>query len=199
MPLLIAIAGLSGSGKTTLARKLAARLECPIIALDSYYLPQPGVPIEERARRNYDHPDALDWPLLRTHLDALLRAEAVDTPVYRFDLHTRAEASRRVEPYAFYVLEGILALGRPEIRELAHLKAFVTAAPEICLKRRIERDVLERGRTRESVMEQYNSTVWPMALEQVLPTEQYADVVVSGEGPPEESVRQVLARIRRAG
>jgi len=193
-PYLIAIAGPSGSGKTTLASNLAASLPaaCATIALDSYYLPLPDLSLDERALRNYDHPNALDWPLLHVQLETLLDGRAMDTPVYQFDQHTRASATRRIEPEPYLILEGILALHSPEIRRLADLKTFVVASPEACLTRRIERDIAERGRTLESVLEQFNTTVWPMALEFVLPTQPYADLTVSGEAPLEQSVEEVL-------
>jgi uridine kinase len=196
-PYLIVIAGPSGSGKSTLAGRLTQLLDAPsaVIALDSYYHPQPALPLEQRAARNYDHPDALDWPLLESHLRELLAGHPIDAPVYRFDLHTRAETSRRIEPQRYLILEGILALHRPEIRSAAALKTFVTASSDECFRRRVERDVAERGRTRESVIEQYQSTVWPMALSYVLPTETYADLVISGEAALKESARAVLARL----
>ncbi len=198
--LLIGIAGLSGSGKTALARQLAPRLDAPsaVVTLDSYYHPQSHLSLEERAHLNYDHPDALDWKLLFAHLDALTNGEPIDEPVYLFDRHTRAAHARRVEPQPFLVLEGILALHRPEIRDLLDLKVFVTTDPEECLRRRMERDIVERGRTRESVVEQYQSTVWPMALEYVLPSRDHADLVVSGEEPLDRSVETVLNSLRRS-
>ncbi len=197
-PYLIAIAGPSGSGKSALAGCLAQLLDAPsaVIALDSYYHPQPALALEQRAARNYDHPDALDWPLLESHLRELLAGRPIDAPEYLFDLHTRADAPRRIEPQPYLILEGILALHHPQIRSAAALKIFVTASSDECFRRRVERDVAQRGRTRESVIEQYQSTVWPMALSYVLPTQAYADVVVSGEAALEESARAVILRIR---
>jgi len=196
-PYLIAIAGPSGSGKTALASRLTQLLdaESAVIALYAYYHPQPGLTLEQRASCNYDHPDALDWPLLETHLRALLNAQAIDAPVYRFDQHTRAPSTLRIEPRPYLILEGILALHRPETRSAAALKTFVTASSAECFRRRIERDVVERGRTHNSVVDQYRSTVWPMALSYVLPTEQFADLVVSGEGALDESVMEVLKHV----
>jgi uridine kinase len=198
--LVIGIAGLSGSGKTALARQLAPRLDAPseILALDSYYHTQSHLSLEDRARVNYDHPCAIDWDLLFTHLEALSRGQAVAEPRYLFDQHTRAGETRVVQPTPYLILEGILALHRPEVRSLLDLKVFVTTQPEECLRRRLQRDMAERGRTHQSVLQQYNATVWPMALEYVLPSGEFADVTVSGEEPIDRSVEAVLATVRRA-
>jgi uridine kinase len=204
-PYLIAIAGPSGSGKSTLAGRLTELLDADsaVIALDSYYHPQSGLALAQRAARNYDHPDALDWALLEHHLHELLAGRPIDAPVYLFDQHTRAEATRRMEPRPYLILEGILALHRAEIRSAAALKTFVTASSAECFRRRVERDIAERGRTRASVIQQYQSTVWPMALSYVLPTEAYADLVVSGEVALDTAARAVLERVaprsRRTG
>jgi uridine kinase len=199
-PFLIGVAGLSGSGKTSLARHLAQALHAPseIITLDSYYHPQAHLSLAERAHLNFDHPDALDWELLCRHLDALVAGEAVEEPHYLFDQHTRAAQTRRVEPRPFLILEGILTLHRPEIRALLNLKVFVTTQPEECLRRRMERDIAERGRTRESVVQQYSATVWPMAQRYVIPSSGFADVIVSGQEPFDQSVPTVLGCLHRA-
>lgn len=190
----IGVAGLSGSGKSELARQLASRLpgECAVLSLDSYYHPQPHLPAPDRARVNYDHPDSLDWKLLESHLEALTRGQAIDEPRYLFAEHTRSNQTRRVEPQPFLILEGILTLHRAEIRNLLDLKTFVETPPEECLRRRMERDVAERGRTRESVIDQYHQTVWPMAIEFVLPSRQFANLSVSGEQPVDQAVDAVL-------
>lgn len=147
---------------------------------------------------NYDHPDALDWPLLSSHLAALTRGEAIEEPVYLFDQHTRAGHTRRIESQNVFIVEGILALHHPEVRELLDLAIFVTTRDEECLRRRLERDIAERGRTRESVIEQYNSTVWPMAVQYVLPTREFASLVVSGEEPLDNSVAAVLRLLKNS-
>jgi uridine kinase len=194
----IGVAGLSGSGKSELARKLATRLNgCAVLALDSYYHPQSHLPPVAREALNYDHPDALDWALLTAHLDALATGRPIEEPHYRFEQHTRSGATRMIDPQPCLVIEGILTLYRADVRERLDLKIFVSTAPEECFNRRLARDVAERGRTAESVREQYENSVWPMAVEYVLPSRAFADLVVSGEQPLDLSVEQVLEFLGR--
>ena len=198
---MIGVAGLSGSGKTALACKLARHLgDAEVLTLDAYYHPQSHLSLAERAHLNFDHPDALDWRLLSSHLGALSNGEAIDEPLYLFDQHTRAPSSRRIEPAPLMIVEGILALHHAGVRKQLDLCVFVTTREEECLRRRLERDIAERGRTRESVLEQYYATVWPMALQYVLPSREHAHLVVSGEEPLDESVAAVLRvlEMRRA-
>lgn len=195
-PFIIGVAGLSGCGKTALARTLAPHLDAEIITLDAYYHSQTHLSVESRATLNYDDPKALDWTLLASHLAALTRGEAIDEPVYLFDRHTRAAETRRIDPRRVMIVEGILTLHHPCVRERLDLAVFVTTSNDECLRRRIDRDIAERGRTRESVLQQYNNTVWPMALQYVLPSREFADLVVSGEEPLDESVGAVLRILR---
>jgi uridine kinase len=167
-----------------------------VLSLDSYYHDQANLSLAERAGLNYDHPDALDWSLLESNLSALTRGEPIEEPQYVFAGHTRSRETRRVEPAPFLILEGILALHRAEIRRLLDLKVFVVAQAEECLRRRLDRDVAERGRTAESVADQYSRTVWPMAVEFVLPSREFADLSVSGTQPVEQSVEAVLSALR---
>ncbi len=197
-PYFIGIAGLSGSGKTALARQLARHVidGSEVITLDSYYHSQSHLSLAGRAQVNYDHPDSLDWDLLSRHLTALSRGEPIEEPVYLFDMHTRSESCRRVYPRPFVIVEGILALYHPEVRRHFDLRVFVTTSDQECLRRRLERDIAERGRTRESVLRQYHATVWPMALEYVLPSREHATLSVSGEEPLDASVAAVLHALR---
>lgn len=195
--MLITIGGCSGAGKSFLTRALQARLDnCSVLALDSYYHAQSGVPLEQRALQNYDHPEALDWTLLEQHVSSLLQGQSAEVPVYLFDLHTRAGHTQRVNPGGVIVVEGILALHRSVLRELSRVRVYVETPEQECLRRRLERDIQERGRTRESVLEQYASTVHPMAFEYVLPTRRHADVIVSGQQPVEQAVEEILHYLR---
>ena len=195
-PYFIGIAGLSGSGKTALARKLSHHLaDAEVITLDAYYHAQCHIAPEVRATVNYDHPDSLDWTLLSTHLAALNRGEPIDEPQYLFEHHTRAQTTRRIEPQPVMIVEGILALHHQDVRKQLDLSVFVTTRDEECLRRRLERDIAERGRTKQSVLDQYYGTVWPMALKYVLPSREHAALVVSGEEPLDESVAAVLSRV----
>lgn len=195
--MLIAIGGCSGSGKTVLARAIEARLNgCAVLALDSYYHAQEGLTLEQRALQNYDHPDSLDWPLLESHVRALLIGGPAHVPVYLFDQHTRAAEPELIEPQPFVLVEGILALHHARLRDLARVRVFVETAEQECLRRRLERDIRERGRTEESVIEQYRASVHPMALEYVLPSKVHAHVIVSGERSIEHAVDEVLGYLR---
>ena len=188
-PYLIGIAGPSGAGKTELARLLACRLPggAALVSLDAYYCALAHLDFEERAHCNFDHPDALDWPLIRADVKRISQGLAIDEPVYLFDCHARSSETRRVEPAEFVIIEGLFALYDPLVREFLGASIFVNAPEEVCLDRRISRDTVERGRSRESVIEQYECTVRPMARQFVLPTQRYADLVVSGLNPLEQS------------
>jgi uridine kinase len=198
-PHIIGIAGPSSSGKTELARRLAARIPgTAIVSLDSYYRAMAEIPLERRRKSNFDHPDALEWELLHQHLQALTSGRAFDEPVYSFALHARTPKTRRIEPAGFMILEGLFVLYWPELRSVLDTKVYVETDPEVCFRRRLERDVAERGRTPESVREQYEKTVLPGAERFVFPTKRHADLVVSGEQPFDASTGAVLGALRKA-
>lgn len=200
IPFLIGIAGPSCAGKTELAARLAQRLPAQILNLDSYYRDLSYLPFQERCRTNFDVPEALDADLLIQHVTELAQGRAVARPVYDFTQHVRAPQVEWLAPGEFLILEGLFALHWESIRRRLGLKIFVATPDAVCFHRRLERDVRERGRTPESVREQYESTVRPMAERYVLPTRDFADLVLSGEAPLEESVSLVLQAItaRRA-
>jgi len=194
----IGIAGASCSGKTTLAKRLAERLPdgpATIVSLDSYYRDLSHLTPEQRAAWNFDAPEALDDGLLFQHLRALLEGAATERPVYDFSTHTRAARPERVNPARFIIIEGLFVLYWPEIRYLLGTKVFIAVRDEVCLARRIARDVRERGRTEESVRAQYAATVRPMYEEYCEPTARFADIRVSGEEPVDQLAETVLRHI----
>lgn len=198
-PHIIGIAGPSSSGKTELARQLVARLPgAAIVSLDSYYRGMDEIPFEQRKKSNFDHPDALEWELLHEHLQAMAEGRAFDEPAYSFAAYARTAETRRIEPAGFILLEGLFVLYWPELRSVLDTKVYVETDPGVCFRRRLERDVAERGRTPESVREQYERTVRPGAERFVFPTRQHADLVVSGEEPFDASTGAVLNALRKA-
>ncbi len=196
-PLFIGIAGGSGSGKTTIADAVVERLEgrVALIQHDAYYRHQPHLSFEERARVNYDHPTSLETELLVEHLERIRSGVAIERPVYDFARHLRSPETVRLGPAQVVIVEGILVLADPELRSELDLKLFVDTDPDLRLARRIERDITERGRTVESVIEQYFATVRPMHLEYVQPSMRYADLIIP-EGYNSAAVATVVELIR---
>ncbi len=196
---LIGIGGPSGSGKTELARALAESLGAPILSLDSYYRDMPHLPLEERARMNFDAPEAMEHELLFAQLRTLAAGGAVEVPVYDFTCHSRTDRTATVGAGQFGVLEGLWALYWEDIRRLLGIKVYVDTPDQVCFERRLARDLRERGRSAESVAAQYAATTRPMARRYVLPSRHFADVVVSGVEPMERSVAalraEALARV----
>lgn len=195
--MLIGIAGPSCAGKSELARSLARRLSAQILSLDCYYRDLAHLPFEQRCRANFDVPEALDEQLLIRQVAQLAEGRQIARPIYDFARHVRAPGVEIVVPGCFLILEGLFALHWEEIRRRLDLKIFVEAPDQVCLRRRLERDVRERGRTPESVMEQYERTVRPMAERYILPARAYADLVLSGVAPLEQSLDAVLGVLRR--
>jgi uridine kinase len=196
-PLFIGLAGGSGSGKTTIADELVERLKGRVSVLhhDAYYRNRTDLTFEERTRVNYDHPDSLETELLVKHLEDLRSGVAVEHPVYDFAQHLRAEETIRIEPGRVVVVEGILVLSEPELRSELDLKIFVDTDPDLRLARRLQRDITERGRSVESVINQYFATVRPMHLEFVEPSRRYADLIIP-EGYNPAAVATVVELIR---
>lgn len=196
---IIGIAGPSSSGKTALARQLAARLPgTDIVSLDSYYRGMEEIPLAERKKVNFDHPDALDWELLHEHLQAIAAGQAFDEPIYSFSDYARTTETRRIAPGEFLIVEGLFVLHWPELRGMLDTKVYVQTDPAVCFGRRLRRDVAERGRTPESVREQYERTVRPSAEWFVIPTRDHADLTVSGEEPLDASTATVIGALHRA-
>ena len=200
-PYLIAIAGGSGSGKTWLADYLAQRLPATILALDSYYRDLSELDLAARAHQNFDVPESLDWELILRQLEMLARGFEIEKPVYQFATHTRAAHTERVRPGEFVIIEGLFALYKERVRQLCGTKVFIWVEDPICLSRRLARDMRERGRSRESVIAQYDGTVRPMYEKYVLPTRQFADLVLCREERVEKLAAAVCAHVeqRRAG
>ncbi|GAA0655048.1 uridine kinase [Salarchaeum japonicum] len=176
----IGIAGGTGAGKTTVAREITENVGEAVtrVPLDNYYEDLSHMSFEERADANYDHPDAFEWDLLRSHLDSLLSGQAVEMPQYDFSEHLRQDERVTVEPTDVIVLEGILALYDERVNDMLDLHIYVETDADVRILRRIDRDVLERGRELEGVMEQYLSTVKPMHEQFVEPTKKNADIII---------------------
>ncbi|HEX4421666.1 MAG TPA: uridine kinase [Kofleriaceae bacterium] len=199
-PFVVGIAGGTGSGKTTVAHKLASAMpagRCVTIEHDAYYRDQSHLSLEDRAAINYDHPASLESALLAVHLRELRSGRTVEVPLYDFATYTRRPESRRVEPARVIIVEGILVFAEPALREQMDIKIFVDTDPDIRLMRRIRRDLEHRGRTFQSVREQYYATVRPMHLEYVEPTKRWADLIIPEGGDNRIALDIVLGRLWR--
>lgn len=199
-PLLIGIAGGTGSGKSTVARNVAVALGTDAVAfieMDAYYRDLVEMPMDDRKRRNFDHPDAFDLDLLTQNLAGLAHGRSVDAPVYDFRNHVRSAEVRHVEPAAVVVVDGILLFAEERLRALLDVKVFVDADADVRLGRRIRRDIAERGRQLDDVLDQYFTTVQPMHLQFVEPSKRYADVIVPRGGQNLVAVEMIVAKILR--
>jgi uridine kinase len=198
-PITIGIAGGTGSGKTTVAEVILRRVGADRIAFlphDAYYRDLKDLPRAQRDLVNFDHPDSLETELLVRHLQALRRGEAVETPVYDFTVHARTTRTRRIDPQPVILVEGILVFAEPALRALFDVKIFVDTDADIRFIRRLQRDIEERGRTANSVIQQYQMTVRPMHLEFVEPSKRYADVIIPEGGLNTVAMDMVVARIQ---
>ncbi|AGT32884.1 uridine/cytidine kinase [Geobacillus genomosp. 3] len=198
-PVVIGVAGGSGSGKTSVARAIYDHFgdrSILVLEQDFYYKDQSHLPFAERLKTNYDHPLAFDNDLLIEHVHKLLRYEPVDKPVYDYTLHTRSSQVIRVEPKEVIILEGILVLEDERLRNLMDIKVYVDTDPDIRIIRRLIRDIKERGRTFDSVIDQYLSVVRPMHNQFVEPTKRYADVIIPEGGQNVVAIDLMVAKIR---
>ncbi|CAM5794129.1 MULTISPECIES: uridine kinase [Brevibacillus] len=198
-PVVIGVAGGSGSGKTTVARELYRQFQndsVTMIEQDSYYKDQSHLSLEERVLTNYDHPFAFDNDLLLAQLQELIEGRAIEKPIYDFKVHNRKQETVRVEPKDVIILEGMLILEDPRIRELMDIKVFVDTDADVRIVRRIVRDIEERGRSLESVVSQYLEVVRPMHLQFIEPTKRYADVIVPEGGYNRVALDLLSTKIR---
>ncbi len=198
-PIVIGVAGGSGSGKTTVVRRIVDSLgddQVTVLEHDRYYRDRAELRLEERAALNYDHPDSLETDLLARHVAALRAGQAVDVPVYDFALYARTADTVRLSPRRAIIVEGILIFADADLRRLMDIKVFVDTDDDTRVIRRLQRDVAERGRTMESVIEQYLATVKPMHLEFVEPSKRYADLIVPRGGHNAVAVDLLLSLIR---
>ncbi|MBU3827908.1 MAG: uridine kinase [Candidatus Lactobacillus pullistercoris] len=199
-PVVIGIAGGSGSGKTTIAHEIADEIHDDdhiiIITQDSYYKDNTGVPMETRMKINYDHPDAFDMPLLEAQINQLLHRKPVEMPTYDFTAHTRSDKTIHIEPADIIILEGILVLSSEAIRDLMDIKVYVDTDDDIRFIRRLQRDMKERGRSLDSVINQYLLTVKPMYHQFIEPTKRYADIIVPEGGENDVAIDMLTTKVR---
>lgn len=197
--LILGVAGGSGSGKTTVVEEILRSLRpAPISVIhhDSYYQDLIHLPFEKRAEVNFDHPDALETTLLVDHLTRLRNGEAVEVPVYDFATHTRTEKTRRVEATGVIIVDGILVLAEPRLRDLMDIKVFVDTDADIRFIRRLRRDIRDRGRSLESVVDQYLSTVRPMHQAFVEGSRSFADIIIPEGGRNQVAIDLLVSRLR---
>ncbi|MBO5014098.1 MAG: uridine kinase [Paludibacteraceae bacterium] len=197
---IIGIAGGTGSGKTTVVRKLIERLpkgEVVVIPQDSYYKDSSHVPAEERQNINFDHPDAFEWPLLTKHIELLKKGQAVEQPVYDYITSSRLKETVHVEPKEIIIVEGIMALRDYHLRQQMDLKIFVDADADDRLIRVAKRDIVERGRTIEAVMERYQRVLKPMHEQFIETCKRYADVIIPQGGHNNAAINMLVKFIKQ--
>ena len=197
--LVIGICGGTGSGKTTITNRIIEALSLEsvqVLQQDHYYKDLPQMPVDERARQNFDHPESIDTKLFVEHVRGLREGKAIERPVYDFTKHARKTETMRLDPRPALIVEGILIFECKALRELMDVKIFVDTDADIRFIRRLGRDIRERGRTTESVVQQYMSTVRPMHMEFVEPSKRYADVIIPEGGHNEVGIDLVIQKIR---
>ena len=195
----ILIGGGSASGKTYVLNKVLEKLPSDKVAhisLDDYYKDFKELSFEERTKINYDHPKSFDWKLMYAQLSALKNGQAIEKPIYDFTIHGRSDKTEIIEPKPILIIEGIMALVNKDVRSLGDLNVFINASREKRLVRRIDRDTKERGRTYESVIEQYFATVLPMFEEIIAPSQYYADLIINYDGYSTKSIDVLISVIK---
>jgi len=196
--IIIGVTGGTASGKTTVSSAILERVKSDRIAYiqhDSYYRDLSHLPLEERRKLNFDHPDALETELLVDHLRQLLAGQSIRVPIYDFATYRRSEETRRVEPRRVILVEGILILVDKKLREMMDVKLYVDTDADLRFIRRLQRDTHDRGRPVDSVIDQYLTTVRPMHLEFVEPSKRYADIIIPAGGFNEAAIEMIVARI----
>jgi uridine kinase len=197
--ILIGLAGGSGSGKTLVARNIVRELgsdRVVIIDQDSYYKDLEDIPLRDRESRNFDHPDAFDTELLKRHVRSLLEGQSVEQPIYDYAQHRRLAETRTIGEHTVVVLEGILIFVDPELRELMNIKLYVDAEHDVRFIRRLRRDLVERGRSLDSIIRQYEESVRPMHMQFVEPSKRYADLIIPEGGHNQVAIDLVKTKIR---
>jgi uridine kinase len=198
-PVVIGVAGGTGSGKTSVTRSIIQRFTDKTILMveqDYYYKDQSHLPFEERLKTNYDHPLAFDNDLLINHLEDLIDEQSIEKPVYDYKMHTRSEETIHIEPKEVIIVEGILVLEDERLRDLMDIKVFVDTDADVRIIRRLMRDINERGRTLDSVIEQYINVVRPMHLQFVEPTKRYADIIIPEGGQNHVAIDLMASKIQ---
>lgn len=198
-PIIIGVSGGSGSGKTTVSREIVEHLageSVVMIAQDSYYKQQDHLTIDERRARNYDHPDAFDTDLMIDQLQKLLKRETIDEPIYDYVNSTRSKETLTVQPADVIIVEGVLLFVDARLRDLINIKVYVDTDDDIRFIRRLQRDMVERGRTPKSIIDQYLDTVKPMYHQFVEPTKRYADIIIPEGGSNKIAINMLESQIR---
>ncbi len=199
--LVIGIAGGTGSGKTTVVNKIMEGLDSTqvtVIPQDSYYKDNSHLPLEERQELNFDHPSAIDWDLMAQHISQLKQGQAIEQPIYSYITCTRSKNTVHIEPTQIIIVEGILIFSDPALRNAMDIKIFVDADADDRLSRVIFRDIVERGRSVNKVLERYDKTVKPMHLQFIEPSKRYADIIVPQGGHNTVAIAMLMATIQQA-
>jgi len=197
--IIIGIAGASGSGKTLVSKNIFENLgseKVVIMQEDSYYKDLSEIPFDERTGKNFDHPDAFDHSLLESHLSELVEGKSISHPIYDYKTHSRLEETKTVGPHRVIVLEGILIMNEAKLRNLMDIKVFIDTEPDICFIRRLKRDINERARSVDSIINQYMETVRPMYFQFVEPAKRYADIIIPQGGKNAVAIDILTTKIK---